>query len=182
LTNNRVLNAAAAGHSPMAPLSVSLIGSFRKFYDQVVEAAQVFTSAGVVVRSPAISTVINREDSYVRFTVDPPLCSDYQIQAATNERIRASDLVYVVAPDGYVGRATCLELGMIYEHGIPVFYSAAPQDIPVDPSPDSVISVTSLVARLRLIGRTGSGAARRAAIGRSTTRLTFNAEQLAGQR
>jgi hypothetical protein len=142
------------GHNRAPRLSVSLIGSFRKFYDQVAEAAEVFTSAGIVVRSPTISTVINREDSYVRFAADPPLCSDSQIQAATNEKIRASDLVYVVAPGGYVGRATCLELGMIYDRGIPVFYSAAPEDIPLDVSPDSVISATALAARLRLAGAT----------------------------
>jgi hypothetical protein len=143
-------DAGTARPPNLARLSVSLVGSFRKFYVQVVQAAEVFEAAGIVVRSPVICEIVNQGESYVRFATDPPRSSDHQIQAATNDKIRASDFVYVVAPGGYVGRATCLELGMIYALGIPAFYSELPEDVPINVSPDSVMSAGTLVNQFRL--------------------------------
>jgi hypothetical protein len=135
-----------------ADLSVSLIGSFRKHYAYVVDAAQVFLGAGMVIRSPVISEIIDQQREFVRFASDPPSSSDYQIQAATNEKIRESDMVYVVASGGYVGRATCYELGQIEALGIPTFFSEMPEDVPIAVLPQFVVTPEGLVARL---GRTG---------------------------
>ena len=93
--------------------SVSLIGSFRRHYEAVREAAKIFTAAGITVKSPAISRVLDTAREFVRFESDPIQMSDRDIQAATMAKIFSSDLVYVVNPGGYVGTLTAWELGRV---------------------------------------------------------------------
>jgi len=134
----------------MTNLTVSLIGSFRKHYAHVVRAAEIFSAAGMEIRSPAISRIVNPGDNYVRFESDPPTSSDYHIQAETFENIFSSDLVYVVAPHGYVGPTTNLELGRLWERDIPIYFSEPPADLPVAIPPSSVLDPQSLVERLSI--------------------------------
>jgi hypothetical protein len=51
----------------MTRLAVSLIGSFRQHYAHVVRAAGIFSAAGMEIRSPAMSRIVNPGDNYVRF-------------------------------------------------------------------------------------------------------------------
>jgi hypothetical protein len=132
----------------MAPVSVSVIGSFRQYYSQVIRAVQQFESLGITVRSPAVSRIVNPGDDYARFESDPADSSDQLIQAVTMERILSSDLVYVVAPGGYIGRTTCYELGRADERSIPVYFSAPPRDLPIAVPPGSVLRVADLGRRL----------------------------------
>ena len=129
-------------------LSAGLIGSFRQYYAQVRRAAVELEAAGVVIKSPSIAMIVNPGDSYIRFDSDSPDCSDLLIQAATFDRLFTSDFVYVVAPEGYVGRATCYELGQIHARGIPVFYSEHPDDVPFGVPPWSIASPKDLAHQI----------------------------------
>jgi len=129
-------------------LSASLIGSFRRHYPQVRHAAAQLEAAGVAIRSPSIAVIVNPGDSYVRFDSDSPDCSDLLIQAATFERLYASDFIYVVAPGGYVGRSTAYELGQIHARGIPVFYSERLDDVPFGAPSWSVASAEDLARQV----------------------------------
>jgi ADP-ribose pyrophosphatase YjhB (NUDIX family) len=95
----------------------------------------------------------NEGASFVRFKSDPPSSSDHHIQAETFDKILSSDVIYVVAPNGYVGPTTNLELGRVLERGLPIFYSEQPVGLPM-PVPDSVIhspsGLVDLLARERL--------------------------------
>jgi hypothetical protein len=128
----------------MTGISVSVIGSFRKHYPEVVIAVRELGALGITVRSPADSRIVNPGSDYVRFETDSPESSDQRIQAATMEKILNSDLVYVVAPAGYIGRTTCYELGRVHERSIPIYFSALPQDLPIEVPPDSVLSAHDL--------------------------------------
>jgi len=64
----------------MTPPSVSLIGSFRQHYADIREAARIFTAAGMTVKSPPISRIIDPEWDYVRFEADPPEATDLEIK------------------------------------------------------------------------------------------------------
>lgn len=132
----------------MTSMSVSLIGSFRQHYGEVVRAAAEFESLGVVVRSPTISSIINPGHGYVRFDSDLPGSSDELIQAATIERLLASDFIYVVAPGGYIGRETCYELGRVHQRGTPVFYSERPKDLHIDVPEELVTPVRRLAIQM----------------------------------
>lgn len=127
-------------------ISVSLIGSFRQHYNDVVKAARIFADSGMHVLSPADSRIINPGEGYVRFESDSPNCSNEALQAKTFEKLFASDVVYVVAPNGYIGPATCLELGRLLERGIPVYYSEPPRDLPILIPPDKVVSPSDFAA------------------------------------
>jgi hypothetical protein len=143
----------AKGKPSMAAVSVSIIGSFRQYYSQAALAVKEFESLGVNVRSPVVSRIVNPGDEYARFETDPPQSSDQLIQAMTMEKILSSDLIYVVAPGGYVGRTTCYELGRVHERSIPVYFSAPPCDLPIEVPPGSVLCVHDLVRKIRGPGR-----------------------------
>src|SRR5215472_1317609 len=132
------------GPPPAPAVSVSIIGSFRQHYPLVVHAAQELAALGISVRSPKICKIINPGGEYARFETDPPETPDQLIQAVTLAKILSSDLVYVVAPGGYVGRTTCYELGRIHERSIPVYYSAMPRDLPIEIPAGSVLCVHDL--------------------------------------
>jgi ADP-ribose pyrophosphatase YjhB (NUDIX family) len=128
------------------PPSVSLIGSFRQHYQEVRKAAEIFAAGGMIVKSPPMSRIIDREREFVRFESDPPLVSDRDLQAATLEKIFSSDFVYVVNPDGYIGRTTAYELGRIHERGMAVYYAEPPKDLLVEVPDGTVLSADGLVA------------------------------------
>jgi hypothetical protein len=132
----------------MTRVSVSILGSFRKHYNQIVSAAREFEANGVTVNSPALSRIVNPGEPYARLASDPPSSSDHIIQEATFSRIFASDFVYIVTPGGYIGRTTSWELGRIQERGIPIFFSEPVKDLPLVIPPDTVLRPSDLAQRL----------------------------------
>lgn len=111
--------------------SAAVIGSFRQHYAEVVAVVRQLSEAGFEVRSPVVSRIINPGAAYVRFETDLPALSNLDIQSATLAKILEADVVYVVAPGGYIGRTTCYELGCVQQRGIPVYFSEQPEDLPI---------------------------------------------------
>lgn len=126
--------------------SVALIGSFRQHYQEVRKAAEIFASAGLAVKSPPISRVIDQGREFVRFESDPPLASDHDLQAAALKKILSSDFVYVVDPGGYIGRTTAYELGCAHARGMAVYYAEPPKDLPFKIPGGTVLNAHELVA------------------------------------
>lgn len=147
-------------HSPVMRIStmgsVALIGSFRQHYPEVLKAARTFTDAGLTVKSPPIGRIINHGHDFVRFASDPPESSDHDLQAATMEKIFASDLVYVVNPGGYIGRTTAYELGRVHERGMAVYYAEPPKDLPIAVPEGTIVDASRLV---EIIGGSDPGPA-----------------------
>lgn len=127
-----------------------MIGSFRRHYDEVVAAVVELAESGLVVTTPPVSVITNPGDLFVRFELDPPHVTDGEIQALTLQKILCSDAVYVVAPNGYIGRTTCYELGRVHQKGIPVFYSEVPVDLPLEVQDTAVCGAGELMDRLGL--------------------------------
>ena len=140
--------------------SVSLIGSFRRHYAEIQEAARVLTAAGITVKSPPMSRIIDPERDFVRFAEDPPEATDLEIQAATMAKIYSSDFVYVVNPGGYIGQMTAHELGRVVERGMAVYYAELPQGFPIEVPEGTVLSAKELAAGLAS-GRVGTRPFRR---------------------
>jgi hypothetical protein len=132
----------------MERITISVIGSFRQHYAQAVRAVKEFQSLGVTVASPGVSRIVNPGASFPRFETDSPQSPDQAIQAAAIGKIIGSDLAYVVAPGGYVGRTTCYELGWIHACDIPVYFSAVPRDLPIEVSSGSVLGVPELGGKI----------------------------------
>lgn len=131
----------------MSVHSVSIIGSFRQFYDDVLRAWRSFTAAGWLITSPRGSSIIRPGIPFVRFVTDPAGWDDATVQTAALHRILRADLTYVVAPAGYLGRTTCYELGRIVQADQPVYFSTRPKDLPIAVPDDHVVGVEDLVHR-----------------------------------
>lgn len=84
----------------MTKPSVALIGSFRRHFEEVRKSARIFEAAGMIVKSPSMSEIIDGDRGFVRFESDPPEASDQELQAATLQKIIVSEFVYVVNPGG----------------------------------------------------------------------------------
>jgi hypothetical protein len=57
-------------------------------------------------------------------------------------------MTYVVAPEGYVGKTTCYEIGRVLQAGKPLYFSNAPQDLPILVPSRFVIEADVLVQRI----------------------------------
>ncbi len=138
-----------AGHPTNGVLRCSIIGSFRKYYAEVLLVIDLFHSVGVEVLSPKRSTILNPDDWFVRFQIDDPAHRPPEIQLIALHRILRSDFVYVLAPGGYVGRTTCYEIGRIHERDIPLYFSEFPIDLPIAVAASAVLPPDQLAAHIK---------------------------------
>lgn len=110
---------------------VSIIGSFRKRYKEVVRIVSLLLEMGLSVASPSGSKVCNSVGEFVIFETDNPEFTPEEIQMITLEKILNSDAVYVCDPKGYVGKTTCYEIGFCYSRNKPLYFLEKPKDLPV---------------------------------------------------
>src|SRR5258708_14273248 len=99
-------------------LTCSIIGSFRKYYEDVRRLIAQIESVDVVVLSPKHSSIVNPGSWFVVLETDPPELTPAEIQLIALHRILRSDFVYALIPRGYVGRTTAYEMGGIQERCI----------------------------------------------------------------
>lgn len=110
---------------------IAIIGSFKQHYDQVLDAWRYLCDQGFVVTSPKGTPILEPGIEFVRFESDPENLDDPGVQTVALHRILGADAVYVVAPNGYVGRTTCYEVGRIMQARRPLYFSEHPKDLPV---------------------------------------------------
>lgn len=110
---------------------VAIIGSFRKYYKEILNLIKLFKNEGLYVWSPKESEICNSIEDFVVFKSDNPKYTPAEIQMITLERILRADAIYVYNPDGYLGRTTCYEIGFCLSRCKPVYYYEKPQDLPI---------------------------------------------------
>ncbi len=131
--------------------TVAVIGSFKQYYDDVLSAVKTFRSMNIDVTSPQGSSILEPGIPFVRFTSDDPDFSDEMVQTITLKRIMNSDVVYVVNPDGYVGKTTSYEIGRIIQSQKPIYFLNDPDDLPIK-VPNSHIVEPNVMVDLILNG------------------------------
>ena len=131
------------------PETVSIIGSFRQKYSDVLDAWNTFTDAGLFVKSPKGAPIIEPGIDFVRFESDDPSLTDTRVQQVALHRILGSDFVYTVAPEGYVGRTTCFEIGRILQANVALYFSEQPADLPIEIPRDHIATAAELVERFK---------------------------------
>ena len=124
-------------------MECSIIGSFRKYYEEVTQIIDIFKKTGIDVLSPKKSEITDEIDNFVILQSDKAK-EPIEIQLITLNRILRSDFVYVYNPSGYVGKTTCYELGKIEQKNIPIFYFSKPRDLPILVYSSSITSPESL--------------------------------------
>lgn len=111
--------------------TVAIIGSFQKYYNEILNIIKIFKSAGLYVLSPKESYISGRIEDFVIFESDRKDFSPAEIQMITLEKIIAADMVYVYDPKGYVGRTTCYEIGFCFSKRKPIYFYDYPIDLPI---------------------------------------------------
>lgn len=112
-------------------MKISIIGSFRKYYENIKELIVLLKKNDIEVMSPKFSVITHSKDDFVIFASDNMDFSPAEIQTETLNRILKSDIVYVYNPNGYVGRTTCYEIGIIRTTSIPLLFLENPKDLPI---------------------------------------------------
>lgn len=128
---------------------IALIGSFKQFYREIQSVFDFFVSKGLLITSPAGTEITRPDIPFVRFTSDNPDLSDEMIQTVTLKRIFSSDLVYVVAPNGYIGRTTCYEVGRMIQAMKPIYFSEQPQDLPIKIPDSHILSPLDMIEEIK---------------------------------
>jgi hypothetical protein len=129
-------------------ITIAVIGSFKQHNDVVQRACATFRSAGLEVTSPVGNEVVTPAIPFVRFTTDQESWSDAAVQSLALHRILRASITYVVAPDGYVGRTTCYEIGRLLQARRPLYFSDAPKDLPIFVAPQFVMPAEELAKHL----------------------------------
>ena len=132
---------------PYMITKIAVIGSFRQHYDKILSVIDTFKESGLEVTSPAGAEIIEPDIEFVRFTSDSVESDDSTVQSVTIRRIFAADIVYVVAPNGYIGRTTCYEIGRLVQAQLPIYFSEVPKDLPVFVPDEFVASEYEIIER-----------------------------------
>lgn len=118
-------DAASVDGSRATP--VVLCGTFRRDLHALRRDYEALEHSGCQVLSPRSLDFIHEEDGFVR-TRDELGRSIGDIEGLHLEALRASEFVWLHAPEGYVGSSAALEIGVAHSAGVPVFCSEMPND------------------------------------------------------
>ena len=128
--------------------TVSIIGSFQKNYDEILNIIKIFKSHELSVLSPKESYINGRIKDFVIFKTDRKDYSPEEIEMITLNKIIASDFVYVYNPKGYVGRTVCYEIGFCFSKKKPLFFFEEPDDLPIPVSKNQILNPNEFVEHL----------------------------------
>jgi hypothetical protein len=103
-------------------------GSFRRSMDDIRRAVFTLGDLGIVVLSPADPRVVDHFGEFL-FVASDRLRTIRLVQQRHLAAIEASDFLWLVAPDGYVGNSASLEIGFALAVGTPVFGATPPSDL-----------------------------------------------------
>jgi len=106
---------------------VTVSGSFRRHMTAIYEAVTELVESGVEVLSPADPRVVDQIGDFL-FVASDRVRSIKLVEDRHLEAIRASDFLWLVAPDGYVGQSASMELGYAIAVGTPVYGKVLPTD------------------------------------------------------
>lgn len=127
-----------------------IIGSFRKYYADILKVIESFEESNHIILSPKYSSISRNEDGFVILESDADGLSHIDIQTMVFHRAFRSDFVYVWNPNGYVGKTTSYEIGRLIERKIPLYYKEYPVDVPIYVPTGSVITVSDLIEYVRI--------------------------------
>lgn len=129
-------------------IKISIIGSFRKFYEEIKQVILLLKKNNIEVLSPRYSEITYSIDDFVIFESDDKKLTPSEIQTDTLNRILKSDIVYVYNPEGYIGRTTCYEIGVIRTTTIPLIFLENPRDLPILVHSSEIMNPSKLIYTL----------------------------------
>ena len=126
---------------------IALIGSFRKHYNIILDIYRIFDSACFKITTPLGYDIITGDENkeFVRFVSDNKHFTDSQIESIAIKRIMIADIVYVIAPDGYIGRTTSYEIGCVIQSRHPIYFSERIKDLPIHIPSKFIVDASQLI-------------------------------------
>lgn len=128
-------------------LNCVIIGSFRKFYFDILHIAERLNYLGISVLSPKKSKIIDPSREFVVLESDietSELPCIHCIEGKVLEHIRTSDFIYMYNPQGYIGRSTAFEVGFAYAFGKKIISAHPVSDPAIAEFVDHIISPKNL--------------------------------------
>jgi nucleoside 2-deoxyribosyltransferase len=121
------------------------IASSSKFYDRVRSVLDILQSHGLTCYTPAFDfdetkVVVSQEQKY-------------HLTWAFLDKIRASDVLFVIDTDGYTGTSVCIEIGYAYALQRPIYAIEPPSELAIAALITRVIDVTDLANMLSPMGK-----------------------------
>lgn len=126
-------------------MKITIIGSFRKYYEEICHIIDIFENKNFTVLSPKKSFISDEKDGFVILNSDQKGQKPYIIQEHVFINISKSDCVYVWNPSGYLGNSTCFEIGKIQEMKKPLFFKEFPKDLPIEIKPSMIKEVNAFI-------------------------------------
>lgn len=112
-------------------MRVTIIGSFRRYYEGICQLIDQFEQNNIEVMSPKKSFIIDEIDGFVVLDTDDKNKKPFFIQEHVFENVKKSRVVYVWNPEGYLGNSTCYEIGKVMGMGKTIFFKEYPKDLPI---------------------------------------------------
>jgi nucleoside 2-deoxyribosyltransferase len=132
---------------------VTVSGSFRKAMSAVQQSVAALTDAGAIVLSPSDPRVVDEFGDFL-FVASDRLRVIRTIQDRHLAAIAASNLLWVVCPDGYIGPSTATEIGFALAKRVPIMASTPPSDLTLRQYVHTVRSEVDAIAHAVRTGNT----------------------------
>lgn len=126
-------------------MNITIIGSFRKYYDDICNLIDILNENNINVLSPKKSFIVDNIDGFVMLDTDKRDQKPFIIQEHVFENIGKSSLVYVWNPEGYLGNSTCYEIGKIMSMGKMLIFKEHPKDLPIEIKEDMVKDINDMI-------------------------------------
>ncbi|MDX6603047.1 MAG: hypothetical protein QOF13_2249 [Solirubrobacterales bacterium] len=110
----------------------------------IEDAVYALTDSGIRVLSPADPRVVDQFGDFL-FVASDRVRAIKLVQSRHLAAIEASDFVWLVAPEGYIGQSGAMEIGYAVAAGTPIYCSEVPSDLTLrqyvisQPTPDNAI-------------------------------------------
>jgi NTP pyrophosphatase (non-canonical NTP hydrolase) len=120
------------GHRPgfvggIDELDVVLCGTFRRDIEGLQRAFQELKDLGFNILSPSNVDIVNEKNGFVYMRGEQSQTAE-SLELRHLDAIERARLVWLHAPNGYVGPTAALELGFARASGIPIFAKSQPVD------------------------------------------------------
>lgn len=132
-------------------LTATVSGSFRRAMGGVAEAVYELADAGVQVLSPADPRVVDEFGDFV-FVASDQVRLIRTVQGRHLAAIAASDFVWLVAPEGYIGQSASMEIGFAVAHDVPIYSREVPVDLTLRQWVTVVPGISEALRRSRFTG------------------------------
>ena len=134
-------------------MAVTVSGSFHRHMHAITSAVEELAARSIRVLSPADPRIVAAQGEFL-FVASDPVRSVRLVQDRHLDSVAASDFLWLICPDGYVGQSASFALGYAIRAGVPIFATRAPSDLTLREYVAVVPSLKEALRRVAAIPRT----------------------------